>query len=121
MAEIAGIGIGLVLAHLKEAKPKDIKEALQIAMKEMKYEFEWLEPDENRLFKYAIGGVMEYFGENSPEWDALKWEIQSLNQMAAFIEAAKAGLEVKIPGIKEEDKEREPLGLVQMWRDIKQD
>ena len=40
MAEIAGIGIGLVLAHLKETKPKDIKEALHIAMKEMKYEFE---------------------------------------------------------------------------------
>jgi hypothetical protein len=113
------IGIGLALARLKEAKPKDIKEALQIAMKEMKYEFDWLEPNENRLFKYAIGGVMEYYGENSPEWNALKWEVGSLNKLSAFLEASRAGLKVEIPEVAEEDKDRVPLGLVQMWWDIK--
>lgn len=119
MAEIAGIGIGLALAHLKEAKPKDIKEALQISMKEMKYEFEWLEPDENNLFKYAVGGVMEYYGENSPEWDALKWEIHELDKFSAFIAAAKAGLEVHLPPMEEGTDKREPLGLLDMWRKIK--
>jgi hypothetical protein len=107
--------LAVVLAETTDASKDckgDIKEKLRAAMKVAKNH--WLAPDQDTAFRGAIGGVMQDYGEGSEEYESLKWEINQIKKLNAFLNAASAGLS---PSFSESEEKKEPIGIMNIWRE----
>jgi predicted Zn-dependent peptidase len=108
------LAIGIHEAKAAIQDPVDLKDALAMSMKAMK-QF-WLSTDDNVRFRAALGGVMQYYGQDSQEFEQLEWEIKQMKKLNAFLAAAQSGLEVKVPEI---DETRKVIGIMAMWHETK--
>jgi pyruvate-formate lyase-activating enzyme len=78
----------------------------------------WLVTNEDARFRGAVGGVMNSYGEGTPEYERLEKEIRMIRKYGAILAAASAGLEVSPPEL---EKGFEPIGLLNLWREVLDD
>jgi hypothetical protein len=115
--------IAIVIAESKAAiKPSDlsIEDRFRSAAKVAKSH--WLVTDESDRFKGAVGAVMESFGSDSPEFERIRIEVESIAKLNAFLNAAQAGVGVASVGALEDalntPADFEPIGLMAIWREV---
>jgi hypothetical protein len=70
-------------------------------------------------FLAAVVGVAEFYGKHTPEYDHIMYELEQLKKFGLMIANAKAGLNVSLSDLVNDDnKNYPPIGLTVMWRDI---
>jgi len=104
------IGISEAIEAIRN--PKDVKDALRMAMKAMK-SF-WLSIDDDIRLKAAIAGTMEFYGKESKEWEQLSIEVKNMAKMNAYLSALSNGLQVEIPDFGD----FEPIGIARLWAEL---
>lgn len=76
----------------------------------------WMVTDQDKQFRSAIGGLLLYYPPDSEEHKRLQHELHQLVQVSAFLNAARAGINVRMPeGFGEGAK---PIGLLAKWKEL---
>lgn len=102
----------------KETLEERLREAMRLVQDH------WMATAEDDRLKAAIGCVMDLYGQGSNEWERLEWEFRQLARLSTALQAAQLGMGIdpySIEGMAEEMQQREPLGLMKMWREAKND
>ncbi len=80
------------------------------AMKAMK-DF-WMSVDENERFMSAVAGLLQHFGEGSPEYDRITHELKAIRLMnAGLVVGNLDALGAHMEG------GPEPIGLMKLWHE----
>ena len=109
--------LALVVAECSSAVDSckgTLEDKAQAAMKKAKDH--WMVLDKDTQFRGAIGALLIHYGKDSPEYERISQELDSLRKISAILQAAAVGLSVNLS---EEDlPKHKPIGLMKMWQEI---
>ena len=109
--------LSLVVAECKpevERTTGSIEDKAQAAMRVAKDH--WMVLDRDVQFRGSIGALLIHYGKDSPEYERIASELDSLRKLSAILQAAQAGLSVNLS--EDDVPKHESLGLLKMWQDI---
>lgn len=94
-----------------------LEEKVKASMRAVR-EGNWMETNEDALFRAGVGGALLSVGRDSLEGERLISSINALRRFSAFLTAAQAGVSADLSSVIRDDEEK-PLPLMQWWRETK--
>lgn len=99
----------IAMTEAVHAIPKDapLEDQIRAAMNATRNH--WMCTDETEQFKAAIGAVLQHYGEGSPEFARLGWEMRQIARLSAAMSGVPVDWTADEPVF-------EPIGIMGMWR-----